>query len=103
MHNSRQKFFFFCWVSNNKEEMQTLNRLSQCRGRHTNLITLAIANNSDLSKVSKRLAHEVSTAANIKDKTNRTNVIAALARIQDVVSAQKTADAGLAVCCGWCI
>jgi len=85
--------------------MDKLKKLSKCSGRHTSLVTLAIAANSDLTRSSKLLNNELATATNNKDKNNLRNVMDALSRIRDIVrdSQNKKLSNGLVVCSGWCI
>lgn len=82
-----------------------LEELKSKRGKGTELISLYITHDSDLSKVVQQLREEQGTASNIKSKTTRKNVIAALEKI--IYSLRTYAEAnrrppknGLAIFCG---
>ena len=58
-----------------------LDDLASKRGRGTELISVYITPDTDLAKVMQQLRDEQGTAANIKSKSTRKNVLAALERI----------------------
>ncbi len=82
-----------------------LEELEQKRGRGTELISVYITPGFDLNKVVAQLREEQGTAANIKSKTTRKNVISALERIIQFLRAfiearQTTPPNGMAIFCG---
>src|SRR3989344_206387 len=75
--------------------------LGGIRGRHTELVTVLIPAGQNLNLVVKQLDAEKSTAANIKSKATRQNVIDALETIIRNLKAYKaTPENGLAVFAG---
>lgn len=71
------------------------------RGRHTELITVYVPNESELIKAIGKLAEERGTAENIKSKATMKNVTAALDKIiSELRLFKKTPENGLAVFCG---
>ena len=75
--------------------------LSSIRGRHTELVTVLIPTGQNINLVSKQLESEKSTAANIKSKQTRTNVISAIEMIiRKLKEYRKTPENGLALFAG---
>lgn len=58
-----------------------IKNLDKVRGRHTELVSVYIPAGYDMNKIIGHLEQEKSTAANIKDKTTRKNVIDSLDRL----------------------
>jgi len=85
-----------------KKKLKALiSELARVRGRHTELVTVYIPAGFNLSVVVNQLRQEQSTAQNIKSKTVRKNVLAALERIlQHLKLYKQTPPNGLAVFCG---
>jgi peptide chain release factor subunit 1 len=85
-----------------KSELEELvETLSTIRGRHTELVTVLIPSGQNINLVSKQLEGEKSTAANIKSKATRTNVIDAIDMIiRKLKEYQKTPENGLALFAG---
>jgi len=78
-----------------------LEELEQYRGRHTELITVYVPAGCNLINITKQLDTEKSTAANIKSKNNRKNVLDALERlIRHLKLYKETPKNGLALFCG---
>ncbi len=78
-----------------------IKELKAIRGRHTELVTVYIPAGYELIKIIQHLAQEQGTAANIKDKTTRTNVIDSLERmIRHLRLYKQTPPNGLAVFSG---
>jgi peptide chain release factor subunit 1 len=78
-----------------------LRELEKIRGRHTELVSVYIPSGANLVDVINQLYQEKSTAANIKSKTTRKNVLAALEKIiQHLRLFKKTPPNGLIVFCG---
>lgn len=78
-----------------------LKELALKRGRHTELISVYIADGYELVKVSNKLFEEQGTASNIKSSTTRKNVTTALAKIlQEMKLFKHTPKNGLAIFCG---
>ncbi len=78
-----------------------LERLSEYRGRNTELVSLYIPAGYPMPKVSQLLTDEASTAANIKSKSTRKNVLAALEKIsQHLKLYNQTPENGLVIFCG---
>jgi peptide chain release factor subunit 1 len=79
----------------------TIRELEAIRGRHTELVTVYAPAGYSLEKVAEQVRSEQSTAMNIKSKTVRKNVMAALEKIsQHLKGYNKTPDKGLAIFCG---
>lgn len=75
--------------------------LDKIKGRHTELVTVYIPAGYNIHEITNQLREEQSTAANIKSKQVRKNVISALEKIQRHLSLyHKTPEHGLAVFCG---
>ena len=85
-----------------KVELEELvETLSAIRGRHTELVTVLIPSGQNINLVSKQLESEKSTAANIKSKQTRTNVISAIEMIiRKLKEYRNTPKNGLAVFAG---
>ncbi len=58
-----------------------IEELKECRGKHTELISLYIPSNKQISDVSSYLKNELSESQNIKSKTTRKNVLSAIESI----------------------
>ncbi|MFH1424765.1 MAG: peptide chain release factor aRF-1 [archaeon] len=83
------------------ELKKKLRELRSKRGRHTELITVYIADGYNLDKAAGRLFEEQGTASNIKSATTRKNVGTALTKIlQHFKQFKQTPKNGLAVFCG---
>ncbi|RLI93638.1 MAG: peptide chain release factor 1 [Candidatus Altiarchaeales archaeon] len=78
-----------------------VNELKRRKGRHTELISIYIPAGYDINNVLNQLVDEQGTAANIKSKSTRKNVLDALEKtIQHLRLFKKTPDNGLVVFCG---
>jgi len=78
-----------------------IRELKEIRGRHTELISVYIPAGGDLNSVRNQLIQEQSTAENIKLKTTRKNVLAALEKIiQELKLYKNTPPNGLVIFCG---
>lgn len=78
-----------------------LRELKSIRGLHTELVTVYIPAGYELIKIIQHLAQEQGTASNIKDKTNRQNVVDSLERmIRHLRLFKSTPPNGLAVFSG---
>lgn len=82
-----------------------LDDLASKRGRGTELISVYITPGFDLNKVVQQLRDEQGTAANIKSKTTRKNVIGALERIIQflrtyIEAHRRPPSNGMAIFCG---
>ena len=78
-----------------------LKRLSSIRGSGTELVSVYIPPGAQISDITNKLKDERGQAANIKSKTTRTNVQAAIDRIVQYLKLfKKPPDNGLAVVCG---
>ncbi len=78
-----------------------LKSLSTRRARHTELITVYVPAGFNINVVRDQISQEISTAANIKSKTTRKNVLAALDKTLNELRYYKvTPPNGLAVFCG---
>jgi peptide chain release factor subunit 1 len=58
-----------------------IEELKSCRGKHTELISLYISPNKQISDVNSYLKNELSQSQNIKSKTTRKNVLSAIESI----------------------
>ncbi|MBD3355499.1 peptide chain release factor 1, partial [Candidatus Woesearchaeota archaeon] len=89
-------------TSKQKFELKKLvKKLSQYRGRHTELVSVYVPKGYDMNKIINHLSQEQSTAENIKSKSTRKNVIDALEKmIQHLKVYKKTPENGLAVFSG---
>ncbi|USN45466.1 MAG: peptide chain release factor aRF-1 [Candidatus Woesearchaeota archaeon] len=75
--------------------------LKNHRGRHTELVTVYVPAGYELTKVLNQMTQEQGTATNIKSKSTRDNVIAALEKmIQLLKSIERTPTNGLAAFAG---
>lgn len=63
------------------KQKRELEKLEECDGQHTNLVTLLIPPSTQLVRVNKLLTTEMGTAQSIKSKATRTSVIEALKSI----------------------
>jgi peptide chain release factor subunit 1 len=78
-----------------------IGELEKIRGRHTELVTVYVPADFNLAKVVEQIRQEQSTAQNIKSKTVRKDVLAALEKInQHLKFYRKTPKNGLAIFCG---
>jgi peptide subunit release factor 1 (eRF1)/intein/homing endonuclease len=83
------------------ELKKLIEELEKIKGRHTELISVYIPSGYNLVEVSNQLMQEKSTAANIKSKTTRKNVLAALEKIiQHLKLFKETPPNGLVIFCG---
>ena len=75
--------------------------MESIRGRHTELVSVYVPADYNLSDIISQLYTEKSTAANIKSKTTRKNVLDALEKIiQHLRIFKRTPSNGLIVFCG---
>jgi len=80
---------------------EIITELEDKRGRHTQFVTVMIPAGFNISQVVRQLEAEKSTAANIKSKTTRKNVIDALDMIiRNLKDYKQTPPNGLAVFAG---
>ena len=80
---------------------ELLQELEKYKGRHTELITVYVAEGYNADYVQRQLEEEKSTAKNIKSTTTRKNVIDALDKIvRYLKTIKKTPENGLAIFCG---
>ncbi len=78
-----------------------INELKKIRGRHTELVTIYIPAGYDINSIKNQVMQERGTAQNIKSKSTRKNVIAALDKIsQELKFYKKTPQNGLAIFSG---
>jgi peptide chain release factor subunit 1 len=78
-----------------------IKELEGIRGRHTELVSVYIASGANLVDTINMLREEYSLAQNVKDKTVRKNVMAALDKvIQHLKLFKQTPENGLIVFCG---
>jgi peptide chain release factor subunit 1 len=83
------------------EIRKLISELESFKGRHTELISVYVPAGYNLVEVINQLAQEKSTAANIKSKTTRKNVLAALEKIiQHLRLFKETPPNGLVIFCG---
>jgi peptide chain release factor subunit 1 len=87
---------------NDKLKLRKLiKQLKQYRGRHTELVTVYVPKDYDLTKIIQSLEQEQGTATNIKDKNTSKAVITALERmIRTLRVIDKTPENGLAIFSG---
>jgi len=84
-----------------KKLTRFIKELDSYRGRHTELVSIYIPQGYDLYKIIQHVQDEQGTANNIKDKTNRNNVIDSLERIvRHLRLFKQTPPNGLAVFAG---
>ncbi|MCD6591340.1 MAG: peptide chain release factor aRF-1 [Candidatus Aenigmarchaeota archaeon] len=75
--------------------------LENIKGRHTELVSVYIPAGYNINKVAEQINMEKSTAQNIKSKTVRKNVLAALEKItQHLKLYKQTPENGLVIFCG---
>jgi len=78
-----------------------IRELESYKGRHTELISVYIPAGANIVDVANQLFEEKGTASNIKSKTTRKNVLAALEKIiQHLKNFRETPPNGLVVFCG---
>lgn len=85
-----------------KKRLEALvKELGRIRGRHTELVSVYVPAGFNLAKVVEQIKQEQSTAQNIKSKTVRKNVMAALEKIlQHLKLYRQTPANGLVIFCG---
>ncbi len=85
-----------------KQELEELvDIVSNIRGRHTELVTVMVPAEFNLSIIVRQLEAEKSTAANIKSKATRTAVEDSLERIiRELKNYKQNPKNGLAIFCG---
>src|SRR3989344_6051056 len=84
-----------------KKLLRFIKQLDQYRGRHTELVSVYVPQGYEIIKIIQHLQEEQGTASNIKDKTNRNNVIDSLERmIRHLRLFKQTPPNGLAVFAG---
>ncbi|AEA38972.1 eukaryotic release factor 1 (nucleomorph) [Cryptomonas paramecium] len=75
--------------------------LEEARGNGTSMISLIISPGDQISKISKMLNEEISTASNIKSRVNRLSVLSAIVSTQQRLKLYtKIPENGLALYCG---
>ncbi len=78
-----------------------IEELGKIRGKHTELISIYVPADYSIEKVREQVFQEISTAQNIKSKTTRKNVLAALEKIlQELKLYKKTPPNGMVIFCG---
>lgn len=78
-----------------------LEDLKKVHGRHTELVTVYVPSGYDINLVNNQIAQEQGTASNIKSKSTRKNVTAALDKIiQELKLYKKTPENGMAIFSG---
>lgn len=78
-----------------------IKELEKIKGRHTELVSVYIPSGYNLAEAMNQLFQEKGTANNIKSKTTRKNVLAALEKIiQHLKLFKKTPENGLVIFCG---
>ena len=83
------------------ELKKIVNELKTYRARHTEFITIYVPESFNLNVVRDQLAQELSTASNIKSKTTRKNVLAALEKaLSETRNYKVTPENGLAIFAG---
>ncbi len=84
-----------------KKLREFVKKMENIRGRHTELVTVYVPSGYNINKVSEQIKNEQSTASNIKSKTVRKNVLAALEKItQHLKLYRETPPNGVAIFCG---
>ena len=84
-----------------KKLLRFIKQLDQYRGRHTELVSVYVPQGYEIIKIIQHLQEEQGTSSNIKDKTNRNNVIDSLERmIRHLRLFKQTPPNGLAVFAG---
>lgn len=85
-----------------KQELKRfVRKLAKIRGRHTELVSVYIPADYDITKIINHLAQEQGTATNIKDKNTQKRVISALERIiRHLRTFKQTPPNGLAAFAG---
>lgn len=88
-------------MDNKKQLKEILEKFGKIRGRHTELVTVYVPAGFSLDKIASQIRQEQSTAQNIKSKSVRKNVLAALERIlQHLKLYKQTPKNGLAIFSG---
>ncbi|VVB54750.1 Peptide chain release factor subunit 1 [uncultured archaeon] len=78
-----------------------IRELKNCRGRHTELVSVYVPAGYDLNNVMSQILQEQGTATNIKSTNTRKNVTTALEKtVQHLRLFKQTPKNGLAVFCG---
>ncbi|NOX71793.1 MAG: peptide chain release factor 1 [Candidatus Micrarchaeota archaeon] len=84
-----------------EELREFVENMEKIRGRHTELVTVYVPAGYNINKVAEQIKNEQSTASNIKSKTVRKNVLAALEKIsQHLKNYRQTPQNGIAIFCG---
>jgi peptide subunit release factor 1 (eRF1) len=82
----------------------TVSQLESFRGDHTSVVSYVISPTTSILDAHAFIQSEIVVASNIKDKTNRHNVITAYKGILDMLTNVKiTPSTGIAMYAGWCI
>ncbi|MFZ5955378.1 MAG: peptide chain release factor aRF-1 [Nanoarchaeota archaeon] len=80
---------------------ELLKELENCRGRHTELVTVYIPAGYTMSQTGKQIETEKGTATNIKSKNTRKAVLDSLERIsRQLKLIERTPENGIAIFCG---
>ena len=88
-------------VKKKRELRNLINKLKKIRGRHTELVSVYIPANYNITKIINHLSEEQHNATNIKDKRTRQNVQDSLERIiRRLKLYKKTPENGLAIFAG---
>ncbi len=88
-------------VKKKRELRNLINTLKGIRGRHTELVSVYIPADYNITKIINHLSEEQHTASNIKDKRTRQNVQDSLERIiRKLKLYKKTPENGLAIFAG---
>lgn len=83
------------------ELKKLLEKLSEIRGRHTELVTVYIPDGYNINDIKTMIADEIGTASNIKSKSTRNNVITALEKVLgELKKYNVTPKNGLVIFCG---
>lgn len=85
--------------------MDTLSQLARSRGHQSSLISLLVpANSKDMTTYVQLVNTELVTANNIKDRTNRKNVINALKQLAETIKKYRAVpETGIAFYAGQCV
>ncbi|NOR85165.1 peptide chain release factor 1 [archaeon] len=76
-------------------------KLSQMKGRHTELVSVYVPSGYNINEMKTLIANEQGTAVNIKSKSTRKNVMTALERVgQKLKQYNQTPKNGLIIFCG---
>ncbi len=72
------------------ELLYLIEELKNIRGRHTELVSIYVPAGHNINEIKDMVSKEISTAENIKSKTTRNNVIAALSKISNALKFYST-------------